>query len=41
MNRFPGVHLVRAFELCIVGKHYQTVVQNVLTRDHDRRVLNA
>ena len=30
MARFPGQYLVKAFELCIVGAHYQTVVQNIL-----------
>lgn len=30
MAKFPGQYLVKAFELCIVGAHYQTVVQNVL-----------
>ena len=32
MSRFPGLHLAKAFELCIVGTHYQTVVRNVLAR---------
>ena len=32
MSRFPGFHLAKAFELCIVGSHYRTVVQNVLSR---------
>ncbi len=31
--RFPGRHLVRAFELRILGLHYETVVANVLKRD--------
>ena len=30
--RFPGSHLVKAFELSIVGVHYGTVVDNVLTK---------
>jgi len=30
MAQFPGQHLVKAFELCIVGAHYQKVVQNIL-----------
>ncbi|MDA0711545.1 MAG: radical SAM protein [bacterium] len=30
MAQFPGQHLVKAFELGIVGVHYQTVVQNIL-----------
>jgi radical SAM superfamily enzyme YgiQ (UPF0313 family) len=31
MAQFPGQHLIKAFELCIVGAHYQTVVQNILS----------
>ncbi len=30
--RFPGSHLVKAFELSIIGIHYGTVVDNVLTK---------
>ena len=29
---FPGSHLVKAFELSIIGIHYGTVVDNVLTK---------
>ena len=30
--RFPGSHLVKAFELSIIGIHYGTVVEHVLTK---------
>jgi radical SAM superfamily enzyme YgiQ (UPF0313 family) len=30
MAQFPGQHLIKAFELSIVGAHYQTVVKNIL-----------
>ena len=30
--QFPGSHLVKAFELSIVGIHYGTVVDHVLTK---------
>ena len=30
--RFPGSHLLKAFELSIIGIHYGTVVDNVLTK---------
>ncbi|MEW6755376.1 MAG: radical SAM protein [Candidatus Latescibacterota bacterium] len=33
MIRFPGIHLVRAFELCIIGYHYHIVARNVLARE--------
>ena len=32
MLRFPGIYLTKAFELAIMGSHYQTVVANVLSR---------
>ena len=28
--RFPGAHLIKAFELTVMGSHYQIVVNNVL-----------
>lgn len=31
MAQFPGQHLIKAFELVIVGAHYQTVVKNILS----------
>ena len=30
--KFPGIHLVRAFELCIIGNHYRICADNVLSR---------
>jgi radical SAM superfamily enzyme YgiQ (UPF0313 family) len=30
--KFPGVYLARAFELCIIGKHYKTCADNVINR---------
>jgi hypothetical protein len=30
--RFPGSHLVKALELSIIGIHYGTVVEHVLTK---------
>jgi radical SAM superfamily enzyme YgiQ (UPF0313 family) len=34
MFSFPGTNLVKAFELAIMGLHYETVVGNVLTRSN-------
>jgi hypothetical protein len=33
VHRFPGVFLVKAFELSIKGMHYETVMMGIVRRD--------
>ena len=33
VHRFPGVYLVKAFELSIKGMHYETVMMGIVRRD--------
>jgi hypothetical protein len=33
VHRFPGVYLVKAFELSIKGLHYETVMMGIVRRD--------
>ena len=35
MFGFPGFHLVKAFELAIMGWHYRQVVDNILKSDRE------